>query len=347
MRHEWSEFRRVTEDGGVSYDGEAVKALLDAEIPDTLSVVEIDGTLERPYLSKNAAFYGPHDRLVGIDVTRSRWKVLVEAHYVREAFFQGVDSAIRVYQNVTTRHGATGYYGIYVGQFLWFACRADEYAGVSYIGPVVASAVEWGSSNLPPFTVSSRAPMTVANNMATFYESGDALYSMESFGTTYRNAFNPHATGGDPLVVYDRVDFGTSVYDPGIPDYLARQFVYEPLGDGARVARGLELIDTHGTSLRLFRDRTRLYAQRVGTPYLQFIRHYDGADDVVLDVSSANHMFVVDGKGSPGESGFGDSEVATLMSSNQADAVDRVEALRDEATGRVKYRVYRKKRYPQ
>lgn len=382
MRHDWSEFRYEDEHGW-GYDMEAIEATLDAVISNTPPVVEIDGTLELPYLSKKAAFYGPHDRLVGIDIWRDRnttgfrsnhWEVCVDAHYVRElffqgagraggpvsldsatgghhvrgAFYQGVGIAIRVYQDVMTQHRVDGFIGIDSGGGgLPFASIATNSAGVSYIGPIVTSAVEWGSSNLPPFTVSSRAPMTAANNMDSFYESGDALYSMESFGTTYRNAFNPHATGYDPLIVYDRVDFGTSVYDPGIPDYLARQFVYEPLGGGARVARDLKLIDTYGNSLRLFRDRTRLYVQRVDTPYLQFIRHYDGAGDVVLDVSSANHMFVVDGKGSPGESGFGDSGVAMLMSSNQADAVERVEALRDEATGCVKYRVYRRKRYPQ
>ncbi len=186
---------------------------------------------------------------------------------------------------------------------------------------------------------------SIGDTPELFYFTGDTGYGFNNYGSTYRTGYSTNTLVEDYLTVY-LVTNGTSIYDPGVPDYLAQQFIYEPVGGTNRVARGIEALYSAGGWV-LWRERSVLYVQRYGSPVLEFLRHYDGSDTPVMDVSNTNFPFVVDSRGSPGESGFGNPDIAAMMSTSQAEELVSVTATRDEDTAAVSYTVYVYKRRPQ
>jgi len=174
---------------------------------------------------------------------------------------------------------------------------------------------------------------------------GDTGYGFNNYGSTYRMGYSTNTVAEEYATVY-LVTNGTSIYAPGVPDYLAQQFIYEPVGGTNRVSREMEALYSAGGWV-LWQERSALYVQRYGSPVLKFLRHYDGSDIPAMDVSNTNFPFVVDSRGSPGESGFGNPDVAMLMITSQAEEVGSVTVTRDESTDAVSYTVYVKKRRPQ
>ena len=176
-----------------------------------------------------------------------------------------------------------------------------------------------------------------------FYESGDLLYGFASFGTTYRVVHRS-------LPYEDTLRFiieseGTSLFDPGVPEWLARQYIYEEIGTN-RVPREIESLYTSGEHT-IWRERTAVYYSKRDDPTLRFIRHIDSVAVPAVDLSNPDHPFIVDDRGGAGESGFGNPDVERMLWSDQADAVSSVTATRDATTGAVTYTVRRRKRRPQ
>jgi hypothetical protein len=176
-----------------------------------------------------------------------------------------------------------------------------------------------------------------------FYETGDLLYGFASFGTTYRVVHRS-------LPYEDTLRFvieseGTSLFDPGVPEWLARQYIYEEIGTN-RVPREIESLYTSGEHT-IWRERTAVYYSKRDDPTLRFIRHIDTVAVPAVDLSNPDHPFIVDDKGGAGESGFGNPDVERMLWSDQADAVSSVTATRDATTGAVTYTVRRSKRRPQ
>lgn len=224
---------------------------------------------------------------------------------------------------------------------------------------IAASGTMWESTTIPFTGVPTESecglsdvgmPLEYAGAMTTaptaggiFYETGDLLYGFASFGTTYRVVHRSLPSEDTLRFVIESE--GTSLFDPGVPEWLARQYIYEEIGTD-RVPREIESLYTSGEHT-IWRERTAVYYSKRDDPTLRFIRHIDTVADPAVDLSNPDHPFIVDDKGGAGESGFGNPDVERMMWSDQADAVSSVTATRDATTGAVTYTVRRRKRRPQ
>ena len=289
----------------------------------------------------------PADEVTG--VTYSRWsgfrgesKTWVRvAYYVKRGDSPSAFSGVtRVSQSFTT--GASKWAGVTIFDLVAIAAHGGERRStvVPFGGP---HAVECGLSDVG-------MPLEYAGVMTTaqpaggiFYETGDLLYGFASFGTTYR-VVHRSLPSEDTLRFVIETE-GTSLFDPGVPEWLARQYIYEEIGTD-RVPREIESLYTSGEHT-IWRERTAVYYSRRDDPTLRFIRHIDTVADPAVDLSNPDHPFIVDAKGGAGESGFGNPDVERMMWSDQADAVSSVTATRDATTGAVTYTVRRRKRRPQ
>lgn len=204
------------------------------------------------------------------------------------------------------------------------------------VGPVVETSVT--EQDLPA------GARGVGGTAEMFHFIGDTAYASNDSGATYRTGFSTNTVDEEYLTLY-LVTNGTSLYNPGVPDYLARQWIYEPVGGTNRAPRDMEMLYASGDWL-LWRERNLLFVQKSGESVLRFLRTYDGNDTPALDISNTNFPFVVDSVGNPGESGFGNPAVAVIMSTSHAEELVSVDAERDEDTSAVSYTVYVRKRRP-
>jgi len=240
--------------------------------------------------------------------------------------------------------GPSGWWMLDPGYMAWTGGYSVSQLDVSAVVEVSIAESDLPTNLFPRARSPVLAARGVGDAPVLFYQSGDVAYGFDSYGSTYQIVFGPD-TLSYPFVSLVLTDSGTSLYDPGVPDYLARQFIYEDAG-GVRTARSLTWQYTTGNWI-LWRDKTALYAQRVGEPSLRFLRNYDDLTVPVLDVSNDERPFVVDSTGSPGESGFGNPAVEILFTTSLAEEIAAVVPVRNATTGAASYTVTVKKRRPQ
>lgn len=324
------------------------------------SIGTTDVPLDKEIVKNGFLIYPAATVLVGITRTSGDLSGSIEAIYERQmygcAWVSSVGTPMRIVKISQTFGIRTSKYAegpgawwnvfwnvvAYKGSYTKSGIGSYGY-GDGYMGNIVETDI--GEGDLPSNRVYSARASARATAPEIFYASGDTAYAFDNYGSTYRVVYDSTMASG-VYVTYYVVDSGTSIYDLGVPDYLARQFIYEDLGDGVRTARSLERHYQSG-NWTLWQDRTALYAQRTGSPSLRFLRHYDGIDTPVMDVSNDAFPFVVDLQGSPGESGFGSDAVEYLFTTSLAEEVASVVPSRDATTGVASYAVTVRKRRPQ
>lgn len=271
------------------------------------------------------------------------------AYYVKSGVSPTAFSGVtRVSQRFTTSASKWGHTTIfYLFCYGWqrgagFVAFGDERMSteISLGAPTVS---ECGLSDVGMPLEYAGVMTTASPAGGIFYATGDLLYGFASFGTTYR-VVHRSLPSEDTLRFVIETE-GTSLFDPGIPEWLARQYIYEEIGT-TRVPREIESLYTSGEHT-IWRERTAVYYSRRDDPTLRFIRHIDTVADPAVDLSNPDHPFIVDDKGGAGESGFGNPDVERMLWSDQADAVSSVTTTRDATTGAVTYTVRRRKRRPQ
>lgn len=214
-------------------------------------------------------------------------------------------------------------------------------------------------------------------NRDLIHTSGDLVYAVSAYPPDYGSTFKviPGDIGEDPVL--ELVSQGSSLQDPGIPEFLAQQYLYTTLSGGVRVPKvlyqpsfsgsggvimslgaapmdaGAAPMDAGsllGPEVDVWRSisetESEVFVRHAGSPCFEFLRYFPEGPSFHVDLCNVDKISLIDSRGTPGEAGYPDEHTALLFSTSLAEEIVEVEPRRDAESDPVRYIIYTRKRYP-